>query len=214
MERGILHRSRQPVQSLIAAFGSSSHERQQTRMSRRRSRRSGARTHFPGQHGKGAMIVAVAAPVVLVLLALGIQAVRAAMYAPPPPGPVQATTIRQHSRGLPGITPRAGVVEANGARFTRADVVAFITTHPAILGSLPGKPAPVISSIGFLTAAQATALLHGESLGLPATAPVCVVQVTGSFLFTGGPPALPSTPYSRQTLVFDGQTGNLIITVA
>lgn len=149
-------------------------------------------------------------PVALVALALGIQAAHAANNAGP--GPLPVTSVQHHTLGIPAITPRAALATSGGAHFTGDDVKSYIATHPQMLPAAPGKPAPIVNSVQFLTAGQASALLQGESIGLPDTSLVCLVRVQGTFVNTYTPPGVSNGgTYTTATLVFDAQTGNLLI---
>jgi hypothetical protein len=65
-----------------------------------------------------------------------------------------------------------------------------------------------------LTAAQASAVLGGQSVNVPDSTPVCLVTLGGSFTFGVAPPhgeaATPPT-YSDGFEVFDATTGNLLM---
>lgn len=162
----------------------------------------------------GGVVAIVAVPIALIALALGVQ-IAGAMAQSAKPGPIKVTSDQNHPIGIPAITPRAGMAVAAGAtgpHFTRADVIQYITAHPEITGAVSGKPAPTVTSVRFVTAKQASALLQGESIGLPDSAPVCVVQLRGTFASSFAPPGF-NAPATTDTaiLVFDGQTGNLLI---
>jgi hypothetical protein len=166
-------------------------------------------------HAHTSLLVLVAIPVALLILVLGIQATRANADTTSP-GPLHTTAMQQHPLGIPAITPRANLARVSGARFTQDDVVQYIAAHPEIVGAAPNTTAPIVTSVQFITAQQASTLLQGESIGLPDTAPVCVVHVKGSFVFNAAPPGLGNTKtsYTTALLVFDAHTGNLIVSGA
>ncbi len=169
--------------------------------------------HSSQRPSVGVVIGLLAIPIMLGILVLGIQATRASSDSQAP-GPMRLTGEQQYPLGIPAITPRASLMSASGPRFTRDDVIQYIGTHPQILGAIPGKPAPVVTSVQFVTAAQASVLLQGESIGLPDSSPVCIVRAKGSFASSYSPPILAHTaeaPAATAVLVFDAHTGNMII---
>lgn len=183
-------------------------------MFRQRSAHVGANSFSSRRPGGGIVLGLVVIPVTLLVLALGIQAAQANSNAAAP-GPMKVTSKEQHPLGIPALTPRASLMAASGSRFTRDDVLQYIAAHPQIVQAQPSKPVPIVTQVQFVTAQRASELLHGESIGLADTAPVYVVTVQGSFVFTGAPPSphfRASTPYTTMTLIFDAHTGNLIIT--
>lgn len=170
--------------------------------------------HSSQYSGVGIVIGLLAIPIMLGILVLGIQATRASSDSQAP-GPMHITGEQQYPLGIPAITPRANLMSASGPRFTRDDVIQYIGTHPQILGAIPGKPAPVVTSVQFVTAAQASVLLQGESIGLPDSSPVCIVRAKGSFASSYSPPPIlankAEAPATTAVLVFDAHTGNMII---
>lgn len=185
-------------------------------MSRKVAWRRHANNDLPRRSSVGPLIGLVAMPIVLLALVLGFQAAQANAGAPAP-GPIHVTGTQQHALGIPAITPRAGLMassaSSSGPTFTRDDVVHYVAAHPQVLGAVPGTPAPTVTSVQFVTAKQASTLLHGEAIGLPDTASVCYVRVQGTFVFNDAPPAFGSkaVTYSAAVLVFDAHTGNLLV---
>lgn len=172
---------------------------------------SNGAAHRRDKRSSGLISVLVALPIVLV--AIGMRYVHAAQANGTPPGPVKITNRPVHSLGIPAIQPRA-VVQANGARFTSEDVRSYIAAHPMILEGAPGKPTPTVTSVRFMSAGQASAMMQGESIGLPDASPVCVVTVQGYFAPMWGPRGTSGATgdaVSTKMLVFDAQTGNLLI---
>ena len=51
--------------------------------------------------------------------------------------------------------------------------------------------------------------LNGASTGLPDDTPLCYVELTGDFTFSGPPGAEPH--FARGFEVFDAKTGNLLL---
>lgn len=167
------------------------------------------------RRSSGFVALLIALPIALIGVALGMQAVHAAQDGGTPPGPVPITSRPSHPLGIPAIKPRTALATRNGPRFTDADVRDYLAAHPLILEAAPGTPTPIVKSIQFVTAAQASAMMQGESIGLPDTSSVCVVIVQGVFISSYGPPTFnnsgASASVTTKTLIFDAQTGNLLI---
>lgn len=164
------------------------------------------------RHPNAGMMSIIAIPALLLALALGIQATQAAHAGGTPPGPIKVTSVEHHTLGIPAITPRADMATTTGPRFTAAEVTQYVAANPQVLGVPTGHSVPTVTSVQFVSAKQASALLQGESIGLPDAAPVCVVQLHGYFVFTYGPPGVTGpTNYDTKTVVFDAQNGNLLI---
>lgn len=159
-----------------------------------------------------AWIALIVIPIAIFGIVLGIQRVSAQANVAKT-GPIPTVSLQNHSLGVPAITPRASMAAAGatGPHFTQADVVQYVAAHPTAVGSIPSAAAPTVMSVQFVTAKQASALLQGESIGLPDSAPVCVVQLKGTFASFAPPGISGPSSGSEETLVFDGQTGNLLI---
>src|SRR6185437_8858145 len=107
---------------------------------------------------------------------------------------------------IPAIRPRAELARSPGAHYSEADVRQYMASHrPG--NTVPSTPTPTVDSVQFLTAKQVSTMLHRESLGLPDTAPVCLVWVSGTF--QDDPPyGVAVVTYHKGFLVFNAQTGN------
>lgn len=130
----------------------------------------------------------------------------------PTPGPVSSTP--SNASGIPAIQLSNGpVADISKAAFTEDVVRAHLATHQ-YFQSADGTP-PSIAKILFIPASQASDLLRGESIGRPGTALVCYVEIHGAL--STEHLRLPATgtraprPASVGVLVFDAQTGNLLI---
>jgi hypothetical protein len=79
--------------------------------------------------------------------------------------------------------------------------------------TVPGTPNPVVVSVQFMTAQQASAQLGGESMGVSDSPRLCLVYVSGTFQNTWGPvgPGTPVPPFTQGWMVFDAHTGNLLV---
>jgi len=118
--------------------------------------------------------------------------------------------------GVPAIVPITSTADSTVAGFGTADVERYLGSHP--LFEAAGSGGGRIDKILFTTAGAASALLHGESIGRPDSALVCYVEIQGPLstanIITFPPGSAPKgTPVPAQTgvLVFDAQTGNLLL---
>jgi hypothetical protein len=106
--------------------------------------------------------------------------------------------------GSAAITPRINAIPA----FTLDDAKEYVAAH-----SLPLHVArdikPTVTRIEFLTSQQVSALLHGVTTGFAANHLLCYVELQGPFSFAGPRGAIAT--YNRGVLIFDAQTGNLVI---
>lgn len=118
------------------------------------------------------------------------------------------------SPGIPAIHPSLAAVSPTSARFTTADVQAYLHSHPFAGGKVVAAAGTTaqVASIQFITSAQASTFMQGEKTGLPDTATVCYVKIQGPFTL-----AVPTPPNAKQlptasyiVEIFDGQTGNLL----
>lgn len=114
--------------------------------------------------------------------------------AAPAPGPASSPAL-----GHAAIAPAAGGI-------TDAQVRAYVLSHrmPATLTTSD----VAILATRFVTAQQVRLMLHSAHLGLPEDEPMCVVVMSGRFVFSGPPGQTPTFPYGIE--VFDARTGNLI----
>jgi len=114
--------------------------------------------------------------------------------------------------GIPAIQPTLPI--SSSPRFTSADVRAYLSTHPFMSGPPVKGATPTILEIKFMTSKQASALMRGESVGLPDTAIVCYVKFHGPFTQVNAsvPPGAKPLPLADTGVeIFDGQTGNLLM---
>jgi hypothetical protein len=120
--------------------------------------------------------------------------------------------------GVPAITPKSTVNSANpttSATYTAADVQDYILAN-----GFPGGPVAEgghlsIVSIQFISAQQASQAI-GEDVGRPSDTLVCYVVLHGPFKVGAVSAPYGTTPVSSETfqtgeIVFDAQTGNLIM---
>jgi hypothetical protein len=109
--------------------------------------------------------------------------------------------------GLPAITPRNDCTPS----FTEQDVRAYLTSHQ-VLETAPHAPPTTVTLVQFMTSAEASQRMDGESIGLADDAIVCYVELSGEFLPTWGPTA-PLHPSSVGILVLDAHSGNILVMV-
>lgn len=112
--------------------------------------------------------------------------------------------------GAPAIHPRSDLAKTAGPSFTKADVVQYVAAHP-IPFAVRGAAAPVVASIEFLTSQQVSTELGGESTGMPDSALLCLVHLSGTFESDRVPLGGTAYPYYDGVMVFDAHTGNLLI---
>jgi len=139
-----------------------------------------------------------------------------------PQAAVNANAVISQPPGIPGITfptPQSGAAPllSTGAAYTAAEVQESMSSHPIFQLAQPLQPgAGDVESVQFMTAQQASTLLHGEWIGRPDQAIVCYVVVKGPIVIDMSPPdgALsgPIGPANEGIAVLDGQTGNLLLT--
>lgn len=130
------------------------------------------------------------------------------------PSTQPAPASSNRSPGLPAIPPRLLSTSATTPAFTEADVRAYLNTRPFPSGPLVKGATSTVVEIKFITSAQASALMQGESTGLPDTALVCYVKLHGPFEMTHAstpPGAKPLPPTTFGIEVFDAYTGNLLM---
>ncbi len=114
----------------------------------------------------------------------------------------------QPSEGHPGITPRPNH-PAGQAAFTEQDVRDYLQQHPPSL-ALSSASAPTITKIEFLNVSQAESQLQTSLDGHPSNEVVCVVTLKGDFAVPVPPGVAPESGHAG-VIVFDGNTGNLLV---
>lgn len=107
-------------------------------------------------------------------------------------------------------------LQQSGATFTAADVIQWGNSHE--FGLQPaGAAHPQIVNVDFITAAQASQRMQGESIGVPDSSLVCYAQAQGDFIAYGPPGWKPANGqpnyaiFHEYTLVFDAQTGDILV---
>lgn len=101
----------------------------------------------------------------------------------PAPGPaIPPGVTPREPDGVPAIVPSLSAAQAATATYTLADVGRFAVAHP--FATTDGT-APTIAKILFIPASQASALMHGESIGRSPTTIVCYVEIHGNLSMAG-----------------------------
>jgi len=112
--------------------------------------------------------------------------------------------------GAPAIQPTLSDTSAVTSTFTQSDVEQYIHSHQMFRAvSSPAAQNQIIAQVKAMTSHDVSALLNGETTGLPDTTLVWYVKLQGPFSFAG--PAGTSATYPNAVEVFDALTGNLVL---
>jgi hypothetical protein len=121
------------------------------------------------------------------------------------PKPVAVVEPAPGAVGLPASGGAAIAPAANG-QITDAQVRSYVLSHrvpPAVQSSNVA-----IVSTSFITSQQVSSLLHTAKIGVPDQEPMCLVIMSGSFVFRGPRGATSLFPIAVE--VFDARTGRLM----
>lgn len=122
-----------------------------------------------------------------------------------------AATLNPADLGLPAIRPTRNVTGGQTPTFTVKDVEQYVATGtigPKISANGPSK----VVNVQFLPAQQVEALLKTTTASMPPDRLLCVAELSGNYTISGPPSAVaPSTTFTTVYLVFDAQTGNLVV---
>jgi hypothetical protein len=146
----------------------------------------------------GALAI-LAAPRVLTAIRYGGIDVREA----PATCPGQATS----TLGVPAISPHNDCTPS----FSAQDVIDYENTHPFATRRTEPVGKPKITKIWFVTSAEASGQMAGESTGLSDAALVCYVEFYGTFRTGLAPGGEPTERTGAASQVFDAHTGNLLV---
>lgn len=121
------------------------------------------------------------------------------------PKPITPVEPAPGAVGLPA-SGRAAITPAANAQITDAQVRSYVLSHrvPRALQATN----VVILSTSFISSQQVRSLLHSANLGVPDQEPMCLVIMSGKFVFSGPPGQTPTFPIAVE--VFDARTGNLL----
>lgn len=122
--------------------------------------------------------------------------------APTPIAPVQPApgAVGQAPSGRPAISP------SPNAQITEAQVRSYVLSH-RVPRALQATNMAVVS-VNFINSQQVRSMLHSANLGLPDEEPMCLVILSGTFVFPGPPGKSPTFPIAVE--VYDARTGNLL----
>ena len=113
------------------------------------------------------------------------------------------------------------MTDRSQAAYGRSEVERYLESNPRLMRGVPGGPSPKLGTVEFLPAGQASARLNDVSIGRPDDTLVCWVELIGpldvsneisvpAFVArSSGPISFPPAP--KKILVFDAQTGNLLL---
>ncbi len=121
-----------------------------------------------------------------------------------PPTPVPVVEPAAGATGAP-VSGATAIAPQPGAQISDAQIHDFVMVH-----RVPGALATnlTIVSTNLVTHQQLRAILHSANLGLADRAPLYLVVMSGTFVFSGPPGQKPTYPYAIE--VFDARTGNLL----
>src|SRR5258708_31985413 len=154
-------------------------------------------------------LFAVALAALGAVLLVGVVLASGQPPVPAPPVHDVPLALPHTALGIPAIKPQSSLATSGGARITKADVVQWVSTHQTD-NQVAGTPSATVISVEFLTSKQVSTRLHGESTGVPDDILLCYVRVHGTFE-TNPPQGVPAVVYHDGYLVFDAQTGNLLM---
>lgn len=109
--------------------------------------------------------------------------------------------------GAPAIQPHLDTIPA----FTEDDVRAYFATHSFMNIRISCEGSSVVKKVLFMTSTETSALLQGAYVSSLPDKQVCYVELSGDFLFVGGPPPSTVTRLDTVHAVFDAETGNLLM---
>lgn len=126
-----------------------------------------------------------------------------------------------YAPGVSAIQPYRQATDRSQAAYGRSDVEQFFADNPLFIGgrAVQGAKSPALGDVEFLTVAQASARLNNEPIGRADDVLVCWVEIIGP-LDVSVEISLPATmrttspripPAPKEILVFDAQTGNLLL---
>jgi hypothetical protein len=144
---------------------------------------------------------------VLTLLAIlaGFTSCNSCRHTPKNPAELRLPTgTPQRPQGMKALDVKPGTVP-----FSRDDVGQFVRTHH--LAKSVGDTSQIqVESLDFITAKEVSTRLQFVSTGLPDDQRVAFAVIRGQLYFTGPPPGKPVL-FDRAYLLFDVQTGNLLM---
>lgn len=121
--------------------------------------------------------------------------------------------------GVSAIEVSRSVADRSQAAYGRDEVARYLAADPGWMRGVPGSSSPRLGTVAFITAAQASARLNDVPIGRPDDVLVCWVEIIGPLDVSNrisfpavvkvDPRTIPPAP--KEILVFDAQTGNLLL---
>lgn len=121
--------------------------------------------------------------------------------------------------GVSAIEVSRPVADRSRAAYGRDEVAQYLADTSGWMRGVPGSSSPRLGTVEFIAAAQASARLNDEPIGRPDNVLVCWVEIIGPLDVSNlvsfpaiakiDPRSLPPAP--KEILVFDAQTGNLLL---
>jgi hypothetical protein len=121
------------------------------------------------------------------------------------PKPVPIVSPAPGATGLPAVG-RPAITPFANATITAAQVRSYVLSHRVPFALRATNV--TIRSISFVNGAQVRAALRSARLGVSDREPLCLVVMSGTFVFTGPPGRPPAFPIGIE--VFDARTGHLL----
>ena len=154
------------------------------------------------------LLIAVAASVALLFGVTTLNADESMPTATPAEQTASHASSVSTDPGIAGIRPTL-IAPPNQPTYTPEDVIEYLH-EPGSRGGVGSRASNTIEDITFMTADAANTLFN-TSVSRSGTHPICVVTLHGEFP-TSGPYGSVTGPVSEMRLVFDGVTGNLLMT--
>lgn len=144
----------------------------------------------------------------------GVRSVPASHYraGDPLPPVVSRVPPSPFVSGEAALVPHTTAVDPSGARITADETRNYLITH-GLLQSTSPETVALITKIRFLPSAQVRPLLGGDPTGRPDTDLLCYVEVQGPITIgvISVPRGIHPARFHKGVVVFDAQTGNLLI---
>jgi hypothetical protein len=133
----------------------------------------------------------------------------------------EAARPSSRARGTSAIkVTNAKAANANGAKFSEADVRQFLKDYPS-WGQIRSLTPFTVEKVEFLKASEVKTRTKqdvAKLVGVPDTTMFCLVTALGNFSVAAGPPVPGQDPTAHQGLtfthayqLFDAETGNLVM---
>jgi hypothetical protein len=107
-----------------------------------------------------------------------------------------------------GLTGVPAIAVSASATVSPAQITTYIYSHRVARNVAPVEGTKLTDQ-RYITSGDVRTVLYGESTGLPDSAPVVFVTLSGAFTFAGPHGVSATYPYGFE--VFDAETGNLLL---